>query len=99
MTNHRAVIATLALVTSCLTGRPRGHALYPPTFPPPRRDEVAMLTGYVEQVDGQNVTQYGGSFELLPGCHLVVTPAEGGSFTNVGGVIVKTGHLMFALPM
>jgi hypothetical protein len=100
-TNRRAVttVAALALVTSCLTGTSRGHALYPATDPPPKREEVARLAGYVEHVDGQEVASLGSSFELLPGCHIVQTPSEWGSFGSVGGVIVKTGHLVFALPM
>jgi hypothetical protein len=101
MTNRRAVTAVgaLALVTSCLTGSSRGHALYPATNPAPKRDEVARLAGYIEHVDGREVSSFGSSFELLPGCHIVQTPSEWGTFGAIGGVIVKTGHLVFPLPM
>jgi hypothetical protein len=101
-TSHRwtvIALAAFALAASCLTGRTRGYALYPATYPPPQPDETAMLAGYVEIVDGQDVSDHGSTFELLPGCHLVGTPTAWGSFTNAGGVAVKTGHLTFALPM
>jgi hypothetical protein len=60
---------------------------------------VAQLTGYVSKVDGNDVTEHGHAFELLPGCHLVVTPSEWGKVGDSGGIIVKTGHSTFALPM
>jgi len=101
MTNRRAVITVgaLALVTGCLTGSSRGHALYPAIDPPPKQDEVARLTGYVERVDGREVSSFGSSFDLLPGCHIVQTPTEWGTFGGVGGVVMKTGNLVFPLPM
>ncbi len=91
-------VAAFALL-GCIGGQSRGYPLYPATDPPRRQEEVAELTGYVSLVDGQDVSSHGASFELLPGCHLVATPSEWGRFESSGGVIVKTGHLTFALPM
>jgi hypothetical protein len=83
---------------ACLAPHERGEALYPATGPRPRREEVAQLGGYVRLVDDQQVTE-GRSFELLPGCHIVGTPARWGRVGDSGGVLVDTGHRTFALVM
>lgn len=91
---------SFALLASCIITRTRGYALYPNTYPPPKPEEVATLSGYVQRVDGESVPKEASSFELLPGCHLVVTPTEWGRFGGgTGAFIVKTGHRLFALPM
>src|SRR5436190_21621245 len=88
------------LLVGCLAGQGRGYALYPATSTPRKPEEVAHLTGYVQRVDGKDVTEHGHSFELLPGCHMVVTPQEWGNVSAAsGGISWKTGHLTFALPM
>jgi hypothetical protein len=62
--------------------------------------EVARLAGYVQYVDGRDVSAYGGSFELLPGCHVIGTPSEWGSAKdNTAAVRATTGKQIFALPM
>jgi hypothetical protein len=83
---------------SCLAGRGRGYPLYA-TDLARKPDEVAQLTGYVSKVDGNDVAEHGNAFELLPGCHIIVTPSEWGKVGESGGIIVKTGHATFALPM
>jgi hypothetical protein len=83
---------------NCLAGHGRGYPLYPADAPR-KPDEVSQLTGYVSKVDGTDVTEHGHAFELLPGCHLIVTPAEWGKVGDSGGITWKTGHLTFALPM
>src|SRR5215831_8504511 len=83
----------------CLAGSGRGYPLYAATDPPRKPEEVSQLVGYVDAVDGKQVTEHGHSFELLPGCHTVVTPSEWGNVGSSGGIIVRTGHATFLLPM
>jgi hypothetical protein len=83
----------------CLGGGGRGYPLYGAVEPPPKPSDVARLTGYVFAVDGKEVTDVGHVFELLPGCHMVQTPKEWGGVGSTGGVIVRTNHMTFALPM
>jgi hypothetical protein len=92
-------VASVLLVVGCLAGKGRGYALYATTSTPLKPEEVAQLTGYVQKVDGKDVGEHGRSFELLPGCHVVVTPQDWGKVSEVGGITWKTGHLTFALPM
>ncbi len=87
------------LLAGCLAGHGRGYPLYANSGAPRNPDEVAQLTGYVQKVDGQDVTEHGPPFEVLPGCHIVVTPQSWGKVSDVGGIVWKTGHLTFALPM
>jgi hypothetical protein len=63
--------------------------------------EVARLDGYVRYVDGQDVSDHGDSFELLPGCHVIGTPSTWGKSNEPasGAVLITTGKLTFALPM
>ncbi|HZL17140.1 MAG TPA: hypothetical protein VFG23_05290 [Polyangia bacterium] len=35
------------------------------------RDQIAQVSGPIEKIDGQEVVDRGGRFELLPGCHVV----------------------------
>jgi hypothetical protein len=62
----------------CIKTQTRGVPLYPQTEPLPDVSRVALLSGYVRSVDGQNVSARGSVFELLPGCHVVRTPESWG---------------------
>ena len=94
----RPILIALVAVTfaGCLSGG-RAHPLY--SGPPRPRDQIARLGGYVQKVDGQDVSSLGGVFELAPGCHIVETPSRWGKGSNDGAVVATTGHLIFALPM
>jgi hypothetical protein len=85
---------------ACLAnGDSRGTALYPVSerrLPPER---VATLSGHVGQVDGRDVSSLTAPFELLPGCHVVLTPSRWGSVGTSGTMTAQTGVLPFALPM
>jgi hypothetical protein len=35
------------------------------------RNQIAQVTGPIAKIDGQDVVDQGGRFDLLPGCHLV----------------------------
>ena len=92
-------LAMVLLVGGCITGNRRGYALYPPGRQL-ARSEVAAVMGYVKEIDGKDQSQHGSSFELLPGCHLVGTPATWGSpDSRTGMTIISTGKQIFALPM
>jgi len=75
----------------------RGVQLYP--GPPRNSADVAKLTGHVQSVDGKDVRKRGSHYELLPGCHVVVTPATWGRVGEAGGVVANTGPLVYAIPM
>jgi hypothetical protein len=78
----------------------RGHPLYSAIDPPPERDEVARLVGAVQYVDGQKVSSFGNTFELLPGCHVVVTQRNWGRTEGAFvATVVPTGRSSFAIPM
>jgi len=71
-----AVVISLAaalLALACSAGvQPRGVPLYASASAAPvPRDTVAQLMGPIAKVDGREVIDQGGSFELLPGCHVV----------------------------
>ena len=89
--------SALAL-TGCLVPHGRGEPLYAVSGERPAPERVAQLDGYVKMVDGNPVEQ-DKSFELLPGCHVVETPARWGNGTSSGGVLVDTGNRRFAIPM
>ncbi len=91
------VAGGLALLTVGCTSEV-AHPLYT-SDRPLTRAEVAQLSGYVHHVDGQDVSSIGGTYELLPGCHVVDTPTKWGQVGQTGGVVVTTGRLSFALPM
>jgi hypothetical protein len=93
-----AHLAVAHLVVGCVsTGSVRGSPLYPGAPLPPA--QVATLTGYVAEVDGQDVTPLLPPFELLPGCHVVFTPEQWGSVGPTSTVTSQTGKWAFALPM
>ncbi|MBN2195918.1 MAG: hypothetical protein JW751_24080 [Polyangiaceae bacterium] len=99
MSRWLAPLAALA-IGGCNANQSRGYPLYPATGSEPLPEELSRLTGYVKYVDGEDVSRYGSTFRLLPGCHLVRTPrAWGHTESTYGGVVVKTGELAFALPM
>ncbi|HZU85184.1 MAG TPA: hypothetical protein VE987_19765, partial [Polyangiaceae bacterium] len=87
--------------SSCIGGPSRGYALYAAEGRRPDPSEVARLSGYVRFVDGRDVSSYGASFELLPGCHVIGTRSTWGSDVSgsATGMIVSTGTWTFALPM
>jgi hypothetical protein len=58
-----------------------------------------VLNGYVAEVDGEDVSDETGSFELLPGCHVVRTPAEWAVHDAESVMMAETGVVPFALSM
>jgi hypothetical protein len=95
----RVSLLTLLLAwAGCITPPARGYPLYQ-TANPLAAERVATLYGYIARVDGRDVASLG-AVEVLPGCHLVETPAKwsggGGSY---GVTVATTGPLTFALSM
>jgi hypothetical protein len=94
---------TLSLsAAACMSGPgPRPDRLYPPAPQPLGPEQVSTLTGYVQFVDDRDVSELGGYFELLPGCHIIGTPSHMGvpfpGNRTVG--TMTTGRWTFALPM
>jgi hypothetical protein len=67
-------VATVAL--GCLHHSAGSYPLYDPAAPRRPSTEVARLVGPIASVDGRDVRDLGRSFELLPGCHIVVTQKQ-----------------------
>lgn len=66
-------LAVLTLGLACYPGvEPPGVPLYPnsATTRLPR-NQVALVAGPIAKIDGQEVVDQGGRYELLPGCHVV----------------------------
>lgn len=93
-------VLTAGVLSACIAKEPRGDALYPQTNPPIPREQVAQLSGYVQSVDGQDITKLRNTLEVLPGCHVVVTPKTWGKVEyNSAGVVLDTGHIQYSIPM
>jgi hypothetical protein len=94
---------TFALsAAACISGAGvRPYQLYPPAPQPLAPEQVSTLTGYVQFVDDKDVSSLGGSWELLPGCHVIGTPSHWGERSPGGNsaVVSTTGRWTFALPM
>lgn len=91
------VLGTCALVCGCLGGA-HGTRLYDASLPLPS-DRVATLSGYVDTVDGRSVAGLEQPLELLPGCHVVVTPSHWGRGGPYGGAVATTPHVSYAIDM
>ncbi len=75
--------------------------LYPDEGRPLAPDEVATLHGDVREVDGKVVSEHGGSFALLPGCHVVGVVKTWGRFDTYSGagVVVQIPDMAYVMPM
>lgn len=95
----QTAVALAALVASgCGVGsRTRGYPLHGDANTP--LSAVARLHGYVEEVDGDNVTEHGNLYELLPGCHVIGTPRTWGGAGVDASATAETGHLRFVIKM
>jgi hypothetical protein len=75
-----------------------GYPLYAASTRLPRA-QVARVFGPIGWVDGRNVADLGDGFELLPGCHVVVTRSEAVESTSEVSVPGVPRGRAFALPM
>jgi hypothetical protein len=85
----------VSLALACVGTPSRGYPLYPSDTGRRDESEVALLGGYVQFVDGQDVGSHGGLFEVLPGCHVIGTPSRwlASSPTGTGAVTASTGKV------
>jgi len=70
--NLRATLAIVTLTLACHPGETPGVPLYPngqATRLP--RSQIAQVAGPIAKIDGKDVVDQGGLFDLLPGCHVV----------------------------
>jgi hypothetical protein len=83
------------------SGQLRGFPLYARSGEPLAREQVALLTGDVQLIDGQNVSGLGRWFELLPGCHVVTTSPERRARveSSKSGILPPNGQLTYAMNM
>lgn len=82
-------------------GQLRGFPLYPTSGEPLPREQIALLTGDVQVIDGQQVSGVGRWFELLPGCHVVTTSPQWQARveSSASGILPPNGQLTYAMNM
>jgi len=92
-------LLSLGLLTGCIRTT-RGEQLYGGNQLP--EDRVARLVGPIERVDGNAVPSGVGTFELLPGCHLVqIGGVMGGGFKAApeSNWVATVPRQVYAFPM
>jgi len=92
---------TISLSAAACISVARPARLYAPAPQPLRPEQASTLTGYVQFVDGNDVSSLGGYFELLPGCHVIGTPSHWSEHSpgSNSAVVANTERWTFALPM
>jgi hypothetical protein len=89
----------LALPIACISGAgAKPYPLYSSDAPLPE-DQVAVLYGDIDAVDGRDVRGLGKSFALLPGCHVVRSATRWGEGGQTGAVVASLPPLSFAIDM
>jgi hypothetical protein len=91
----RARLLFPVLLTACGLGPTRGTQLYAGDRRP--LEQVATLRGPVLQIDGQPMSPKQRSFELLPGCHIVVSGGSVGHGTDHDAWIAHLPTTVFAI--
>lgn len=93
------VVLLFGLSFACASQR--GVPLYPGSGQQRALEEVALLNGDVQLIDGKNVSDLGKWFELLPGCHVVTTPPEARARveSSASGVVPTNGQFTYAMNM
>lgn len=105
-----AACITLALIPGCAApgAETPGYPLYPNPQTRLPADQVARLVGTcsggeclqpIKWVDGQDVAQYGGAFDLLPGCHIVTLSTNFVASSTYVTVTGSPAPMIFALRM
>jgi hypothetical protein len=97
----RPSVLILGFFFACAGSGQRGFPLYAKSGEPLPREQVALLNGDVQFIDGQNVSDLGRWFELLPGCHVVTTSPEWRARveSSASGIIPPNGQLTYAMNM
>ena len=89
--------ALAAVAVACGHFQPAAHPLYP--GPARSAAEVARLSGPIATVDGADVSSLGGTFTLLPGCHVVELQKRIGEGTASGAWSTELRHATYAFRM
>lgn len=96
----RRGLGLVLLLSGCLAHERRGVPLYTTQGAALPLASVAKLSGPVIAVDGREVNAKGGVFELMPGCHVVVTGGRTGRFDQLyGGYVASMPKLTYAFRM
>lgn len=90
-------VAACTAGMGCTHFQPGPRPLYPGPVEPP--EKTALLSGYVAKVDDVDVSQMGGAFSLLPGCHVVTSSTNLGNDSPSGAWSSVVPKLVFALRM
>ena len=90
-------LAGLLAAGSCRHFQRDAHPLYEGA--PRPSTEVARLSGPIAKVDGVDVSELGGIFALLPGCHIVQLRARIGEGTGTGAWTEEIGRVVYAIAM
>jgi hypothetical protein len=94
------LLAVFGFLSTACIGSGTTYPLYSNAGQKLGPEAVASLTGDVAYVDGRDVSPYGNSFELLPGCHVVQPPEKwGGSSYGQPTVWATIGKISFAMDM
>jgi hypothetical protein len=94
-----AASGAAALGLGCIHHQGAGVALYEPAAPRRPPADVARLLGPIASVDGRDVRALGRSFELEPGCHVVVTLTQMLEFDNAAAVSGQFPPMTYAFRM
>jgi hypothetical protein len=98
----------VAVATAPLACHPGADAPGVPLYPNAAatrlpRNQVALVEGPIEKVDGQEVGDQGGRFELLPGCHVIEldrrSPADNYSLSNTSYLTGQLSTVYYAMHM
>ena len=98
----------VAVATAPLACHPGADAPGVPLYPNAAatrlpRNQVALVEGPIEKVDGQEVGDQGGRFELLPGCHVIQldrrAPADNYSLSNTSYLTGQLATVYYAMQM
>jgi hypothetical protein len=102
------VFLIVAVATFPLACHPGADAPGVPLYPNAAaarlpRNQVALVEGPIEKVDGQEVGDQGGRFELLPGCHVIEldrrAPADNYSLSNTSYLTGQLSIVYYAIHM
>jgi hypothetical protein len=101
MTLRRLAVATLVFgLSACSSiGRARPVPLYPHPEQSPPAEMLAQLQGPIRAVDGFDVESRGTTFDLLPGCHVVVLKPKIGAGSELGAWSADLGFVAYAFRM
>jgi len=99
--SRRSVLVGLAagLLACSPIGRARPVPLYPNPEQPRPAETLSQLQGPIRVVDGADVESRGTTFQVLPGCHVVVLKPKIGAGSELGAWSADLGFVAYAFRM